>query len=235
MYINLYQCSSMYFYLYLLISICIFLSGQTWCFGQNTDNKKLESIRVPSYFNLTKTNPFTPLWGCIPYTAEYRIVQELTTAKKQSLEISASYLGKSWLLIVLQSLDTMSYLKQLIISGFRFQMAYKFYLKETKFSPEGFYFAPHLSYSYANITDRVLKNSDEFIQIVHFNVNILFGVQFITKKSYAVDIFYGIGYKKNNWYEYDRIKGMQNVDNDMGILYNSPVKFIFGFNAGIAY
>lgn len=235
MYINPYQYFSMYFYLF--ISICIFLSGQICCFAQDTvlKSKKLE---IPSYFNVTKTNPFTPLWGNIPFTAEYRIVQELATAKKQSLEISASYLGKSLILTLLKSFDTTKTIEKLTVGGIRFQIAYKLYLSSARdrYAPEGFYIAPHLSYSYANISNRFLRNKNEYLQIVHFNTNMLCGYQFIILDDFIVDLFCGIGYKKNNWYEYDPVKGLQNFNtDDMGFFYNSPVKFILGFNVGVAY
>ena len=179
---------------------------------------------------IIKTNPFSVLWGPIPFTAEYRAIMELTSSKNQSDQFGISYLGKSPVIKLFE--DSIDDLKLLIIRGLRFQASHKFYIMD--YAPHGFYLSPHLSYSSAKFSTKFANSRDIYIRATHFNVNLLAGYQFLPD-FWALDIFAGLGYKKNTWIEHDQQNTINIDTGDFGELYNSSVKLTLGFNVGIVF
>jgi len=191
--------------------------------------------------SIIKTNPLALLWGPIPFTAEYRVMIELTSSKNQSNQVAISYLGKSPVLKLFE--DSISELELLIIRGFRFQASHKFYLNNlgsllglpySEYAPHGLYISPHLSYSSAIFSTKFFNSRDVFIKATHFNVNFLFGYQLI-REFWALDFFAGLGYKKNTWIEHDQNNNINFDTSDFGKFYNSPVKLNLGFNVGVVF
>lgn len=183
---------------------------------------------------ILKTNPFTPIWGQIPYTSEFRIAYEKITSKKQSLQLAISYLGKSTMLSNLERTDS-SFIKsniKLIVRGVRFQLSYKFYL--LKNAPQGLYVAPHFSYATAKFIDSKYKNTDRFVQANYMNYNILVGYQFVINSSLSIDPFFGVGYKENSWLEHYNQQYKTMDDEDQYII-PEPLKIYLGFNIGMAF
>ena len=188
-----------------------------------------------------KTNPLAILWGSIPFTAEYRVMIELTSSKNQSNQVGISYLGKSPVLKLFE--DTIQNLNLLIVRGFRFQAAHKFYINRpggplglsySEYAPHGFYISPHISYSSAKFSTKFFNSRDVFIKGTHLNINLLFGYQLITD-FWAFEIFAGLGYKKNSWIRHDQQNNINMNTSDFGNFYNSPVKINLGFNVGVVF
>lgn len=191
-----------------------------------------------------KTNPLPILWGPVPLTAEFRIVREITVATNQSMELGFSYLGKSPLFSILENGLNQNNQVKMYVSGFRLQMAHKFYINEVlekmemsdfDYAPVGFYIAPHISYSSAKFTYKSLNRYDVYIRGTHFNINLLGGYQTLIDDQLAIDFFAGMGYKKNTWTEHSPPNNIVPVDMGLGSFYNSNVKLILGFNAGITF
>lgn len=204
-----------------------------------------ECPQVPN--QVYKTNPAAILWGSIPFTAEYRFLNEITIGQHTSAEFGISYLGKSPILRSLE--DSMNvnsqYPVKFKVSGLRFQMAYRYYLNDlfpniqyttNSFSPQGYYVALHFSYSTAKFSNRYLSNYDIYLQGSHTNLNFLLGRQFWLTKRLSFDCFGGLGYKRNDWIINDATtNSQQNLTDDFPDFYKGNLKISLGFNFGIGF
>ena len=99
-------------------------------------------------------------------------------------------------------------------------------------APEGFYVAPHVSFSNVTVSDKRALNSGVFIQITHLNVNMMGGYQ-ILSKYLAYDFFFGLGYKQNTWFEVTPkyINNITPTENEFR-LYTNNFKINLGLNVG---
>lgn len=200
----------------------------------NISVKKLSDIKNPGV-TIIKTNPFIPLWGAIPYTGEYRIVLETMTDSRQSLQFGASYLDKSLYIALIDDTLFNPGLSMLSFAGYRIQGAYKFYLQKNKKPLRGIYVGPLVSWSVADVSHKQNPNFHNYVRITHFNANFISGCQFVINR-FAIDVFYGLGYKKNVWYERNTSQNYSIINTDeLGFLYNSHLKLILGFNMGLAF
>lgn len=186
---------------------------------------------------LFKTNPLAILWGPIPFTAEYRLVAEITTGRKQSTQVGISYLDKSPVWKTIEKAAQIPSYYQFKIKGFRIQVAHKFYLiSSRRYAPFGFYVSPNVSYSNAHISiglQRYYKQN--YFDFRHFNADLLVGVQMGRNSRLTMDIFGGIGYKKNTvLYHASTYHIIPYNTKDFGEFYNSSVKLTFGINFGWA-
>lgn len=196
------------------------------------DSTRMESPqRVRS---VTKTNPFPMLWGPVPLTSEFRIVQEFTTHPYQSMQFGFSILRKSPIIALIE--DTFQNNDRYIIKGWRFQIAKRYYNKSKLYSPYGFYFSPSFSYSTASITSRNARAIGYYITGTHYNASLLVGAQPIIFEAVAIDLFFGLGYQNKIWKEYYQSRGIiKDIDpRDLGLL-DLPVKLTAGFNIGICF
>ena len=230
---------------YRLFSIIIFVFISF--FASNSYAQKLDSSLLIKhkgfdkqkykFTTVTKTNPYTPLWGPIPYTSEYRIIEEIATSYRQSVQFGVSYLNQS--LLLLANADSFYQPNQphLIFRGYRMQASYKFYLLKNMPAPYGIYVSPHISYSTVKISYKQIKIKENYVQVKHLNMNILIGYQLILKKGFSMDAFTGLGYKNNVWEDHDNNTTYTkiNLANDMVYKPNSNFKFTLGFNIGLAF
>lgn len=225
----------------LLIVACI---GCGDVFAQTDTVPKIQNPQ--RVMTLLKTNPLPILWGPIPLTAEYRFIVEEVIATNQSLQVGFSFLGKSPLLALVEdsSFNGGAPVIKIKVKGFRFQAGWRYYLTNltemfgfssgTVYAPEGFYIMPHFSYSSARFTPRIVNPIH--LRISHLNANMLLGTQLFLGDNIAMDIFAGLGYKKNKWVEYySPTRQRVIIPTDLGGFYNGPVKLTLGFNFGIAF
>ncbi len=226
-----------YCILYLLIitgaSINVFAEGDTIRLSQPNKLQK-QYYKQPL---LLKTNPLAVLWGPIPYTAEYRLVTEITTGRKKSVQFGISYLDKSLIWKAAEKMANIPTYYQLKVKGWRIQAAYRFYLiSRRRYAPFGFYISPTVSYSNARISIGLERYYRQvYFDFRHFNSNILIGVQIGRHSDITMDIFAGIGYKKNTVFYHVNNAYIIPIDTkDFGAFYNSPVKLILGINFGYA-
>jgi len=235
----------------LLILIACLLSFAA--FAQVGEIKTINGVPVDSiapnessdFSIVVKTNPFTPIWGTIPFTAEYRFVGEFVTARQQSWMLGVSYLGKSPLLNAIEDSAASNGELPFTVRGYRLQAGYRFYLNKmleplglssNGEAPKGYYIMPHFSYSEAKFSDRYLNQYDVYLRITHVNYNVLMGYQSFIRSNIAIDMFAGLGYKENRWIQRDFAGNFSTEETDeLGEYYNSPVKISLGFHVGIAF
>jgi hypothetical protein len=194
-----------------------------------------------------KTNFFPILWGAVPLTAEFRLVAEVAVARNQSSQIGISYLGKSPVFKAFEHLVMGNNSgPDILVQGYRLQLSHKFYLSEIlnqsgllsnsyNLAPFGFYLSPHASYATARISTRHLNNYNNFYRGTHINLNMLGGIQLQLFDEFIVDIYGGLGYKKNTWEDVQSGNSSAIDTQEFGYLYNMPLKINFGFNAGLAF
>ena len=179
------------------------------------------------------------LWGAIPFTAEYRLVAEATTARWQSTQIAVSYLGKSPILQAIESSgrngsrgrNAVSF----HVSGVRFQIEHRFYLRHTyNYAPKGSYIA--LLSTFAQATFKLDGHEENYIQGTNWDISILYGKQIIRRRGFVFDFFAGLGYKNNivtqHWSKNIRPINTRSL---RSIGYFSDVKLTLGFNMGYAF
>jgi hypothetical protein len=194
----------------------------------------IPSKKFSGISQLIKINPLPILWGPIMYTSEYRFNTEIITSHTQSMEIGFSYLGKNIFLAMVE--DSMNNNQgKYKIDGYRFQFEYRFFPVPFTSSPDGFYIAPHLSYSDAFLTLHQLILQREYVEIAHFNINLKLGYELIIDDNKTFDFFFGMGYKKNRWWEINGDKRTPIDISDMGYFYKMPLKISLGFNFGFAF
>lgn len=190
-----------------------------------------------------KTNPVIWLWSDVPLTAEYRLAFEYINGQHESTEIAISYLGKSPLLKMFEE-ELGEDIANLRVFGFRIQASHRFFLNDlfpnldhthTNYSPQGIYIAPHFSLASARITTRYLGARQVFMELTHFSANVLIGRQYFYSDHYTLDVFGGLGYKRNTWKEHDQQNVLTFDPGDTSGYYFSPIKIIIGFNMGIYF
>ncbi|MBL4652602.1 MAG: hypothetical protein JKY53_07015 [Flavobacteriales bacterium] len=195
-----------------------------------------------------KGNPFSMLVGVIPLTSEFRLITEYAVSKNQSTQIGFSYLGKSPFLAIIESgnnINNNGFDQKLKVQGYRVQASHKFYFSQFGdnfnnsdfLAPQGFYVSPHISYSTAKIYMQYFQVYDIWIRATQFNANILIGGQLFLGKV-AIDMFTGLGYKKNEWverYSQTQITIIDPLDLGLPPTYNGSLKFSLGFNIGYGF
>ncbi len=200
----------------------------------------LKTRHSPKALTVYKTNPFSIMWGPIPYTAEYKLIRETAFSAHSSFVVGISFLGKSPLLSQAEKSNAGSSLNnsqgntKLKVRGWRFQMAYRYYLGKRK-APRGFWCGPQVSWANVLISDKSSTAANDYLEATHFNVNALAGYQIIIRDKWAFDFFFGLGYKKNTWLEH--YAGKVTVIRDFNDipLYGSPVKVTMGTSFGMAF
>ncbi|MBL4624670.1 MAG: hypothetical protein JKY42_05975 [Flavobacteriales bacterium] len=194
-----------------------------------------------------KGNPFSILAGVIPLTSEYRLITEYAVSKNQSIQLGLSYLGKSPFLSLIEAStpNNNAFNQKFIVRGYRIQTSHKYYFSQLgdKFNrsdflaPQGFYLSPHVSFSSAKIYNQYLQVYDAWMRVTQFNASLLFGGQLFLG-SIAIDLFTGLGYKKNEWSLREsptQIIIIDPDDLDLPPSYGGSIKFSLGFNIGYGF
>ena len=211
----------------------IFIAWNTIAQTQDRDVIKQYPQKVNT---VIKSNPAAIIWGVIPFTAEYRYLEELTVGLRQSTQFGVSYLGKSIVLKILEDSLRKYRNYHFMVHGFRLQVAHRFYLSKKYFSPRGYYVSPQISYATARFTTSYYNQYNMYVQGTHFNLNILGGYQAFLSKRLILDMFAGIGYKKNHWEKHLAQTQIAPVDlSKFPQPYHWDVKITFGFNLGWTY
>jgi hypothetical protein len=226
-----------FYIVFLLVFVCgrfsVFAEGDT--IRLNPDGKvKKQYYQQPL---LLKSNPLAMLWGPIPFTAEYRLVAEITTGRTRSVQFGISYLDKSPLWSMYEKASNTPSYYELKVKGWRIQAAYRLYLISRKrYAPFGFYISPSISYSDAHISIGLERYYREvYFDFRHFNSTMQIGVQVGRNSNITMDIFAGIGYKSNIVYYHATDSYIIKYNTkDFGTFYNNHLKLVFGINFGYA-
>ncbi len=183
-----------------------------------------------------KTNPFTLLVGNTPFNSELRYMNETVLYKQLTLMLSGSYLFKGVMLRMIENVDSnkLNGSPKLALNGFRFQVGLRYYPIARIRAPRGLWVGPHFSYLNYTIKPKNTASVDA-ISVTHWNVNLLFGYQFIAGRV-CFDLYAGLGYKKNDWYYIDASgKARMNEVYEAYGYYSMPFKLNFGANFGLAF
>lgn len=179
----------------------------------STGKKEVKKPNSPqSVTTVIKTNPFAMLGGVMWFASEYRLLSEFIVAKNQSVTFGVSYLGKSPITSAMfKAMPGFSGYK-ITVRGYRVQASHRFYLnnfrnginnvENNRYAPRGFYVSPHFSIATSKLAILDFAFQDYYIEMVHFNANLLVGCQLIARGGFAIDAFTGLGYKKNSWTEH---------------------------------
>ena len=220
--------------------LILYLLSTNYLLAQEKESSTKELKAMGGISNVVKTNPFALAIGDIFFTSEIRVVNEFVNGTHQSSQIGLSYLTKGPILMILENANGNGD-EKLTVSGFRIQVAHKFYFSEhlaTNFqvAPRGIYLSPHISYSTARVSTKNLNQYDRFIQATQFNMNMLIGYQIIANGDFAFDFFAGLGFKENRWFEHESARHVTRIDPFTDFpLYSSPLKITLGFNTGFAF
>lgn len=205
-------------------------------FASDGDTVRLNPVekKRPVYYQplVLKTSPTAFLWGGIfPFTSEYRFMIEINSGRKQSEQLSLSWLGKGLFVRAANG-----FLNQDIdVIGWRIQYAHKFYLiGRNKFAPYGFYVAPLISYANAHISSgKKSYNRGAYLDFRHLNINGIVGIQLGKLHRLTFDAYAGLGYRKNKvFYHYANGRLVPYDTNEFGDLYNISLNAVFGINLG---
>ncbi|MCW3104249.1 MAG: hypothetical protein JWO09_2689 [Bacteroidetes bacterium] len=201
------------------------------------DNVK-ERIFVPPI--VIKTSPTALLYGAIypPFTAEYRLMMEISSGKRQSEQLGISYLGVNLLLNAVEKAAKVPTNYAYKVQGWRIQYAHKFYwIGRRHYAPFGFYVAPMISYSNVRVALGLKRYyQGVYFDFRHFNINGIIGVQAGKINRVTFDIYAGLGYKTNKvYYRSSSYKILPYDTEDFGPLYNSHLNGVFGINIGYAF
>lgn len=194
----------------------------------------VESFDIKPRYTI-KTNPLAMIVGTTLYSSEYRIVLENTTEKNQSIQIGASYLSTNSILKSEAKADTnFKNGETIILRGFRVQASYRFYLADA--APNGFYVAPHVSYSIANLmlkfNNTVYHNT--YYRLTYLNYSGMIGYQGILNRTLVFDVFLGLGYRDNK-FEYIKNGTFTLLDAKGLYFFPENIKVYLGFNVGYAF
>lgn len=185
-----------------------------------------------------KTSPTALLYGGVfPLTSEYRLSIEMASTRTQSEQLSISLIQKNIIFFLFEKNQGTSTNQTLKVSGWRLQYAHKFYLvNRNHHAPYGFYVAPLVSYTNAQIALGLSRYySQAYFDFHHFNFDLTMGVQVGKKDRLTLEIYWGAGYKKNTVYYHSSAFKITPYDtSDFGDFYNSNVHLLFGINLGIS-
>jgi hypothetical protein len=200
------------------------------------DNLK-SKIYVPPI--VIKTSPTAFLWGAIfpPFTAEYRLMGEISSGKRQSEQLGISYLGPNIFLTALEKAANIPVDYRYKVAGWRVQYAHKIYLVGRRhYAPFGFYVAPMISYANVRVAIGLKRYyQGAYFDFRHFNINGIIGVQAGKVNRVTFDIYAGLGYKTNKvYYRFNSYKILPFDTEEFGAIYNSHLNGVFGINIGYA-
>ncbi|MCW3083012.1 MAG: hypothetical protein JWP12_378 [Bacteroidetes bacterium] len=176
--------------------------------------------------------------GVVPFTAEYRLMMEITSGKRQSEQLAVSYLGKSLFVKAVENLANIPHNEFYKINGWRVQYEHKFYwIGRRHYAPYGFYFAPMVSYANARISIGLQRYyNDIYYDFRNFNIDGVIGVQAGKINRLTIDIYAGLGYKSNKLYYHSGSRNTYQLDTeDFGDIYNSHLNAVAGINLGYSF
>lgn len=164
--------------------------------------------------NLIKIAPLGWIHGQLPFSVESRVGYERVISPSSSVGASYSYLGTNYPFSFLGSVALSTAIStaftasghpaivwtatRIRTTGHRYQLQYRFYPGRRQ-APEGLYLAPNFSHAEARY-DISLKDYPEVaigIKAKRQNYSLLVGFQEVIGRHFVVDVFGGLGYRRN--------------------------------------
>lgn len=164
--------------------------------------------------NLIKIAPLGWIHGQLPFSVESRIGYERVISPSGSLGASYSYLGTNYPFSFLGSVALSAAISsaftaagrpaivwtgtRIRTTGHRYQLQYRYYPGRRQ-APEGLYLSPHFSHAEVRY-DISLKDEPDIavgIKAKRQSYNVLVGFQEVLGKHFVLDVFGGLGYRRN--------------------------------------
>jgi len=196
-----------------------------------------KSTKSASKDNLIKGSIVPFLFGQIPFTGEIRINYERMITHNQSLNFMGGYVYPNPILFFGSAIAGTGLFKRISLRGGKIGVGYRFFPLKNVQAPEGFYFGPYGSYTFARIRE---KNGSDDIYTWHYaNAGMIAGYQVKIEEYLFVDIFAGLGYRKN-WESFynSKTKKISSQDLDLPPVFMLPhkhVKLFLQFNLCYAF
>ncbi len=194
-------------------------------------------------YDVLKFRPGALFMSPIVITSELGLSYEFTLAKDKALALGASLLTKNVFLYLGEQLDTannrtgsniVQVSQPLKISGYRFQVQYKWILPLYSSYPCGMYIGPHASASTVFFSYRQRGYTTDFYKIHLNNINLIMGYQHFINNKFFFDLYFGLGYKYNYVYYYNTLDDFKKVDNEF-ILTGVPIKLKISMGYYLGY
>ena len=194
------------------------------------------------YKTVIKTNPFALIGTPVIVASEYRVMLERQIAPQSSVYLGSSYLSINLLGALLYGMDfddiTRSFSE---FSGFRLQGGYKYYFKSK--APAGSYIGPYFSYinlvnrdEDTGVYDETQGNSVDRNSMYFYNVDFVYGYQYVADSGFTFDVCTGLGYKGNSIADYIEENEVGVVSGNFWEKYaESHFKFVLHFNFGYRF
>ncbi len=184
-------------------------------------------------FSMIKTNPLVVLWGAIPFTSEYRLTYSTSSGNNQYFCVSGAYLGKNIFLFDNNLMGNQG-VQHFHFSGFKTDFSYRWVVDNQNNMPSGLYLGTHISYAYLRIEHDYLHGHDEHAFVEHIHAAGIMGFQGRIFHVFYVDMFFGLGYKKNQWGNHVMKNSPLLLDfSTLNWVYDNNFKFKAGFSLGV--
>lgn len=211
------------------------VSGPTDSTVQAQDSIKAKMSSPQDVRQVVKTNPLPMLWGPIPLTSEFRIIQEITTGPYQSMQVGFSLLRKSPIFALFEDTLLKGANDRYTVKGWRFQFAHRFFVPGLGYAPTGIYVSPSFSFSRAIISTQMAIRQGYYLSATHYNLSALIGTQVLVLDGFTIDFFTGLGYQNRIWKEVDEQNNKtRNISMKELGLRDTHLKVSLGFNIGLA-
>jgi len=181
------------------------------------------------------------LIGPIPaLTAAYGIIYETPVARRQSIQVGCSFIGKGLFFRLKESASSSPpFGTTYYETGMMFQFAYKFYLSRKRHTaPRGFYVAPLFrSTTASGGTSYGYRIQGNYITFEQFDANLIYGSQMIRKsgRGLVIDWYVGAGYKHLVATKHYSPSYSTPYSLEGNPFLKMPVNFILGLNIGWAF
>ncbi|MFN8323059.1 MAG: hypothetical protein U0T74_10415 [Chitinophagales bacterium] len=224
----------------LVLAICLAL-GSVASAQRDTVVREFEgfkSTKLPLRQNVIKSNLIPFLFGQIPICGEIRFTYERMLSHNQSLTLGASYNYPNLFLFVMPAIANPNgtTLKDYSLRGGRITLGYRFYPLKSKQAPEGLFVGPYGSFNFVKIKERNGNGSSE--TWCYANGSLIAGYQFYLTRGVFLELFGGLGYRKNFIVYYDAVHNRTSQADLQLFFKNNPfknVKLIFQLNLGFGW
>lgn len=225
-----------------ILFVFVILFSRSQLFSATSDSlqiKKFKGFKTPKFpsaQNVLKTNIIPILIGQIPYCGELRLTYERMIWHNQSISLGVSYNFPNLFLFVMPAVLNPKHanLSKYSLRGARFTFAYRYYPFGSE-APKGFFFGPYLSYNFVKLQERHGNGSYQMLN--YANASLVCGYQFKFGNHVFLELFGGVGYRKNFEQDYDS----QTRQTYTGDIYNKKfpqlknVKFALQMNLGYGF
>lgn len=174
-------------------ALCIFLLLASLSVSAQENDYFEELPRSESGFKILPQNLF---WANLPLSGEYGGAYELRLRPKISMQLYGAYVSRG---LVLMMIEAQSTDPRIVINGFHFNSALRFYFRDEAIS--GLYLEPDISYAQAKYYGAGNPGTTDYLFGKHIDYAFGGGFQksFMGKLLYDINV--GLVYRDRTWLE----------------------------------